>query len=316
MKLLVTRKMTERATKSIAARFDAEFRDDAPLSVEDAAQALRDFDAVMPTLGDDFSARAFEGDDLRCKILANFGAGFNHIDVAAARAAGMAVTNTPDVVTDATADLALTLILMTMRRASEGERILRAGDWTGWKPTQFLGGHVTGATVGIIGMGRIGKAIARRCHLGFGMRVVFHNRSTVSSLDIPARQMPGLHETLQSCDIAVVAVPGGAGTRHMIGPDELQALGPDGYLINIARGDVVDEAALIAALQSGAIAGAGLDVYEKEPHVPQALIDAPNTTLLPHLGTAADEVRTDMAMRALANLIAFDEDQPLGDLVN
>ena len=165
-------------------------------------------------------------------------------------------------------------------------------------------------------MGRIGKAIARRCHLGFGMRVVFHNRSTVSSLDIPARQMPGLHETLQSCDIAVVAVPGGAGTRHMIGPDELQALGPDGYLINIARGDVVDEAALIAALQSGAIAGAGLDVYEKEPHVPQALIDAPNTTLLPHLGTAADEVRTDMAMRALANLIAFDEDQPLGDLVN
>lgn len=316
MKLLVTRTMTERATKSIAARFDAEFRDDTPLSAADAAQALRDYDAILPTLGDDFSAPAFAGGDLRCRILANFGAGYNHIDVAAAKAAGVVVTNTPDVVTDATADIALTLILMTMRRASSGERILRAGQWTGWKPTQFLGGHVTGATVGIVGMGRIGKAIARRCHLGFGMQVVFHNRSTVSALDIPARQMPGLHETLRACDIAVVAVPGGAGTRHLIGPDELQALGVDSYLVNIARGDVVDEAALIAALQSGRIAGAGLDVYEKEPHVPQALIDAPNTTLLPHLGTATDEVRTEMGLRALDNLIAFDEGRQPRDPVN
>lgn len=316
MKLLVTRTMTERATKSIAARFDAEFRDDTPLSAADAAQALRDYDAILPTLGDDFSAPAFAGGDLRCRILANFGAGYNHIDVAAAKAAGVVVTNTPDVVTDATADIALTLILMTMRRASAGERILRAGQWTGWKPTQFLGGHVTGATVGIVGMGRIGKAIARRCHLGFGMQVVFHNRSTVSALDIPARQMPGLHETLRACDIAVVAVPGGAGTRHLIGPDELEALGAGSYLVNIARGDVVDEAALIAALQSGQIAGAGLDVYEKEPHVPQALIDAPNTTLLPHLGTATDEVRTEMGLRALDNLVAFDEGRQPRDPVN
>ncbi len=315
MKLLVTRRMTERATDSIAARFEATFRDSGALDAAAAGAALREYDAILPTLGDDFGADAFAGGDLRCRVLANFGAGFNHIDVAAARAAGVAVTNTPDVVTDATADIALTLILMTMRRAGEGERVLRAGEWGGWTPTQFLGAHVTGATVGIVGMGRIGKAIARRCHLGFGMRVVFHNRSAVSALDIPARQMPGLHETLAACDVAVIAVPGGAGTRHMIGRDELAALGPEGFLVNIARGDVVDEAALIAALQSGGIAGAGLDVYEREPHVPKALLAAPNATLLPHLGTATEEVRTDMALRALDNLIAVDEGRQPPDLV-
>lgn len=315
MKLLVTRHMTDRATAAISARFQAEFRDAAPLTAADAAQALRDYDAIIPTLGDRFTAEAFAGAGLRCRFLANFGAGYNHIDVAAARRAGIGVSNTPDVVTDATADIALTLILMVMRRASEGEAILRAGGWTGWTPTQFLGAHVTGATVGIIGMGRIGKEVARRCHLGFGMRVVFHNRSTVSSLDIPARQMPSLAETLAACDVAVVAVPGGAGTRHMIGAAELQALGPQGYLVNIARGDVVDEAALIAALQSGAIAGAGLDVYEAEPEVPEALRALPNTALLPHLGTATDEVRTRMGLRALDNLIAFDEGRIPADLV-
>lgn len=314
MKLLVTRPMTESATTALKARFETAFHDNTPLTQAEAAAALRDFDAIIPTLGDAFTAKAFKG-DLRCRILANFGAGYNHIDVAAAKAAGVAVTNTPDVVTDATADIAMTLILMTMRRASEGERMLRAGQWTGWNPTQLLGGNVTGRTVGIIGMGRIGKAIARRCHLGFGMRVVFHNRSTVSALDVPARQMPGLPEMLQACDVAVVAVPGGAGTRHMISQAELEALGRKSYLINIARGDVVEEAALISALNEGVIAGAGLDVYEREPQIPRALIDAPNATLLPHLGTATDELRTDMAMRALANLVAFVDGETPGDLV-
>lgn len=316
MRVLVTRPMTDRARKSIEARFQAEFRDNSPLDEAAAAQALRDYDAIIPTLGDAFDAGAFSGEGLRCRILANFGAGYNHIDVQAARKAGIAVTNTPDVVTEATADIALTLILMTMRRASEGEAMLRAGQWQGWHPTQLLGAHVSGATVGIIGMGRIGKAIARRCHLGLGMRVVFHNRSTVSSLDIPARQMPGLDEMLQECDIAVVAVPGGAGTRHMIGASQLHALGPHGFLINIARGDVVEEDALIAALTSGTIAGAGLDVYENEPVIPQALIKAPNTTLLPHLGTATESARTAMAQRALENLVAFTEGRPPRDLVN
>lgn len=315
MKLLVTRPMTARATKSISDHFDTDFHENRPLSVEEAAQAMRDYDAIIPTLGDGFGAAAFTG-DLRCKILANFGAGYNHIDVAAATKAGIKVTNTPDVVTNATADIALTLILMTMRRATEGEAMLRAGEWTGWHPTQLLGGHVSGATVGIIGMGRIGKAIAQRCHFGFGMKVVFFNRSAVAGLNFPAEQMTDLRDMLRAADVAVVAVPGGAGTRHLIGKAELQALGPDGYLVNIARGDVVAEDALITALNEGAIAGAGLDVYEREPAVPQALMDAPNATLLPHLGTATDDVRTDMAMRALNNLIAFSKGDAPHDPVN
>lgn len=317
MKLYVTRRMTPRAEAEISTKCDATFRDAThPLTVEEAAQSLRDYDAVMPTLGDPFGAAAFAGDGLRCTLLANFGAGYNHIDTTAARAAGVTVTNTPEVVTDATADIAILLILMACRGATEGERILRAGEWTGWHPTQLLGRHLGGMTVGIIGMGRIGKAIAQRCHAGFGMEVVFFNRSPVSSLDLPARQMPSLHEMLRACDIAVVAVPGGGGTRHLIGAAELAELGPRGYLVNIARGDVVDEAALIDALERGTIAGAGLDVYEREPAVPQRLRDAPNATLLPHLGTAAEEVRTGMALRALDNIMAFQGGRRPPDMVN
>ncbi|UFS65494.1 D-glycerate dehydrogenase [Paracoccus denitrificans] len=316
MKLLVTRRMTQAAEHALSARFETEILDRKDgLGVDEAAKALADYDAIMPTLGDRFTAEAFQGQP-RCRLLANFGAGYNHIDVAAAAAAGIAVTNTPDAVTEATADIALTLILMTARRAGEGERLLRRGEWTGWEPTQLLGRHVTGCTVGIIGMGRIGKAIARRCHFGFGMEVLFHNRSVVSSLDFPARQVADLDELLVQSDFAIIAVPGGAETRHMIGAHELERLGPRSYLINIARGDVVEEAALAEALAQGRIAGAGLDVYEFEPRVSPALCAMENVTLLPHLGTAAEEVRTAMAMRAMDNLVAFAEGQALPDRVN
>ncbi|WP_294930198.1 D-glycerate dehydrogenase [uncultured Paracoccus sp.] len=316
MKLLVTRRMTQAAESLISARFDATFLPDSPgLSPADAARALMDYDLVMPTLGDGFDKAAFAQQGIRCKLLANFGAGFNHIDIEAARAAGVAVTNTPEVVTNSTADIAMTLLLMTARRAGEGERLVRAGKWEGWQPTQLLGTHVSGKTVGIIGMGRIGKAIARRCHFGFDMRVVFYNRSAVSALDFPAEQIPDLHDMLSQCNFAVVAVPGGAGTRHLIGATELERLGRAGHIVNIARGDVVDEAALIHALERGAIAGAGLDVYEREPVVPDALKALPNVTLLPHLGTATEESRTAMASRALDNLIAFAEGRNLPDRV-
>lgn len=316
MRLLVTRPLTKAARAAITARFDADFLDADPLDEAAAAQALADYDAILPTLGDHFTAAAFAGGSPRCRLLANFGVGYNHIDVTAARAAGVAVTNTPDAVTDATADIALTLLLMAARRAGEGERMVRAGRWTGWRPTQLLGTHVTGKTVGIIGMGRIGKAIATRCHQGFGMRVLFFNRSAVSAPGVPSQQVDDLHGLLRACDFAVLSVPGGAETRHLIGAAELDALGPRGFLINVARGDVVDEAALIAALQSGRIAGAGLDVYEREPIVPDALVAMENVTLLPHLGTAAEEVRTAMGLCALNNLIAFAEGRPLPDLVN
>ncbi|KGJ22411.1 2-hydroxyacid dehydrogenase [Paracoccus sanguinis] len=304
MRLLVTRRMTAAAEAAIAAAFDATFRDSTvPLTEAEAAAALSAHDAIMPTLGDRFTAAAFAAAPPRARVLANFGAGYNHIDVNAARATGVIVTNTPGVVTEATADLALTLMLMTARRAGEGERLVRAGRWTGWHPTQMLGMHVTGRTVGIVGMGRIGQAIARRCHAGFGMEVLFHNRSTVAGLPFPARQVP-LAELLGAADIVVLAVPGGAATHHLIGAPELAAMRPGAILVNIARGDVVDETALIAALEAGRIGGAGLDVYEREPEVPAALTRREDVVLLPHLGTAAEAVRTDMALRALANLTA------------
>lgn len=315
MRLLVTRRMTERAEAAISAEFDADFRDETtPLTEAEALAALRDYDAVLPTLGDAFNASVLGAGGRRAGMLANFGAGYNHIDIEAARAAGVVVSNTPEVVTESTADIALTLILMTARRAGEGERLVRAGGWTGWHPTQMLGRHVSGATVGIVGMGRIGQAIARRCHYGFGMKVVFHNRSQVSGLGFPATQLP-LSEVLAQADFVVLAVPGGGASRHLIGAPELAAMKRDGFLINIARGDVVDETALVAALQEDRIAGAGLDVYEHEPLVPQALVALENVVLLPHLGTATDEVRTAMALRALDNLRAWRAGQEPGDRV-
>ena len=309
-RLLITRCLPASVVARARTRFEVTYRDDeTPLPPEGLRAALRDHDAILPTLGDLFRADVFADVPApRAKLLANFGVGYNHIDVAAARAAGLAVTNTPGAVTDATADIALTLILMTARRAGEGERLVRAGRWTGWHPTQMLGMHVSGRKVGIIGMGRIGKAIAHRCHYGFGCQVVFHNRSPLDP-GLPATQKP-LDEVLQA-DIVVIAVPGGASTHHLIGAAELSQMRPDAILINIARGDVVDEAALIAALQNGQIAAIGLDVYEFEPKVAPALIAMENVTLLPHLGTAAFEVREAMGMMAIDNLFAHLDGQPL-----
>ncbi|MFM2366287.1 MAG: hypothetical protein RIR95_895 [Pseudomonadota bacterium] len=310
-KLLITRPLPERVRAAARARFDVTARaSDLPLDADELRAALRDYDMILPTLGDLFRADVFaDVAQPRAKILANFGVGYNHIDVAAARAAGLAVSNTPGAVTDATADIAMTLILMTARRAGEGERMLRAGRWQGWAPTQMLGQHVSGARVGIIGMGRIGKAIAQRCHFGFGMEVSFYNRSVVEGLAFPATQKP-LAEVLDA-DYVVLAVPGGAETRHLINAETLAQIRPDAILINISRGDVVDEAALVDALQSGGILGAGLDVYEHEPRVSPALIQMENVTLLPHLGTACLKVREAMGMMAVDNLIAALEGRPL-----
>lgn len=307
MRLLVTRRLPEANMALAADRFDATFRDaDRGLTPGEAARALRDYDAILPTLGDAFTAAAFEGGPLRARILANFGVGVNHIDLAAARAAGVLVTNTPGAVTDATADIAVMLILMACRRAGEGERMLRAGRWTGWEPTQMLGTHVTGLTVGIVGMGRIGQAVARRCHLGFGMTVLFHNRSP-KAVDLPARQVATLPDLMRGSDVVVVAVPGGAATRGLIGAAEIAAMRPSAFLVNVARGDVVDEGALIEALEAGRIAGAGLDVYAREPEVPARLRALENVVLLPHLGTATRTVREAMGRMAIDNLLAFAE---------
>ena len=309
--LLITRPLPEPVVATARASWDVTLRENTlPLDAAELRAALRDFDAVLPTLGDRFRADVFaDVPHPRAKILANFGVGYNHIDVAAARAAGLVVTNTPGAVTDATADIAMLLMLATARRAGEGERTLRAGNWTGWHPTQFLGMHISGKRLGIIGMGRIGKAIARRAHLGFGMEVVFANRSLVPDAGVPATQVP--MEQAMAADIVVTAVPATAETHHLINAATLAHMRPHAIFVNIARGDVVDETALIAALQTGRIAGAGLDVYEFEPQVPPALMAMENVTLLPHLGTAALEVRVGMGMMAVANLAAHAEGRDL-----
>lgn len=313
-RLLITRRLPFKVIEAAQARFDVVLRDaHQPLSPVELRSALRDYDLVLPTLGDRFQADVFADVPApRARLLANFGVGFNHIDAVAARAAGVEVTNTPGAVTDATADIAMTLILSTARRAGEGERLLRAGKWDGWGPTQLLGQHVTGRSVGIIGMGRIGKAIARRCHFGFGMAVRYFNRSDVTT-DFPAEQVD--FATAMAADFVVVAVPGGPATKHLINAKALAHMQKTGVFINISRGDVVDEAALVAHLQAGQIAGAGLDVYEFEPSVPAALMAMENVTLLPHLGTAALEVREAMGLMAVDNLIAHLEGRALPNRV-
>ncbi|MGR3364998.1 MAG: 2-hydroxyacid dehydrogenase [Maritimibacter harenae] len=306
--VLVTRPLPESVIDKLGAAHNVTLRESIePLDREELICALSGFDAVLPTLGDAFTAEVFEAaDDIRCRLLANFGVGYNHIDVEAARAHGVEVSNTPGAVTDATADIALTLLLMTARRAGEGERFVRAGKWTGWDPMQLLGTHVTGKTLGVIGMGRIGQAIARRCHFGFDMSVEFYNRSP-KRLDFPARQRDDIADVAALADFLVIAVPGGAETHHLIDASVFANMSESAIFVNISRGDVVDEPALIAALEAGEIAGAGLDVYENEPHVPEALRRMENVSLLPHLGTAAFEVREAMGLLAADNILSFFE---------
>ncbi|PYE84124.1 2-hydroxyacid dehydrogenase [Pseudoroseicyclus aestuarii] len=311
-RILLTRHFPEKVIEAARESFDVTLREAAHfLPEEEAAQALRDYDAVLCTLGDRFNAEALaQVDSPRTRVLANFGVGYNHIDVAAARAKGIAVSNTPDVVTESTADIGMALILATCRRIGEGERIVRAGKWPGWNPTQMLGTHVSGKTVGIVGMGRIGQAVAQRCHYGFGMPVLFYNRS-LKGTALPALQVDSLTELMAESDIVVVTVPATPETRGLIGAEELAAMRPTGFLINIARGDIVDEAALIDALQRRAIAGAGLDVFAREPEVPEALMALENAVLTPHLGTAALETREAMGLMALENIRAWSRGEAL-----
>jgi hydroxypyruvate reductase len=314
-RVFLTRPLPDKVIAAAEAAFDVEVRDStSAMKPAEMRAALALYDGVLATLGDMFNAEIFGEGPHRCKVLANFGVGYNHIDVDAAAICGITVTNTPGAVTDATADIAMTLMLMSARRAGEGERIVRAGAWTGWHPTQLLGQHVSGKTVGIVGMGRIGSAVARRCHQGFGMKVLYTARSD-KDLPFEARRLP-LDAVLAQSDVSIVCVPGGAETRHHIGAHQLAQMPRHAHLVNISRGDVVDEAALIAALQEGRIAGAGLDVYENEPLVPDALRALENVTLLPHLGTSALEVREMMGLMAVDNLTAFFETGKPANAVN
>jgi lactate dehydrogenase-like 2-hydroxyacid dehydrogenase len=317
-RILVTRRWPAAAETALAERFDVTLNEaDLPMTADQLRQALADYDAVLPTVSDKLPASVFEGSP-RAKILGNFGVGYNHIDVAAAKAKGIAVTNTPGVLTDCTADIAMLLLLTVARRGGEGERQIRADEWKGWCPTHMIGTKVSGKTVGIIGFGRIGKAFAQRCHFGFGMDVVFYNRSKVDEAEAArygARQLATVEDVLGAADFVSLHCPGGAENRHLMNAARFAAMKKGAFLINTARGDVVDETALIAALQTGVIRGAGLDVYEAEPQVPEKLKAMANVVLLPHLGSATAETRTAMGMKVVDNVTAFFEGREPADRV-
>jgi lactate dehydrogenase-like 2-hydroxyacid dehydrogenase len=308
-RVLATRRWPTEAEQRLDAQFDVVRNDgDVPLSRADLAAAMREFDALAPTITDKIDAEMIEAPDRRVKIIASFGVGFEHIDIAAAKRAGVVVTNTPGVLTDATADLALTLLLMAARRAGEGERELRAGEWIGWRPTHLLGHELKGRTLGLVGFGRIGQATAQRAHHGFGMKIAYYARREADAevaQPLGAVWYPALKELLATSDFVSLHVPGGAETRHLIGAEAFATMQPHAILINTARGDVVDEQALVAALHAGQIAGAALDVYQGEPNVSADLVAAPNTVLLPHLGSATNETRNAMGFKVVENLAAW-----------
>jgi lactate dehydrogenase-like 2-hydroxyacid dehydrogenase len=306
--IVVTRRWPASVEEALTQRFpNVQLNtDDVPLGRDGLRAALEQADVVLPTVSDQLPAELFEG-QLRTRFLGNFGVGYNHIDVEAAAKAGIVVTNTPGVLTNTTADTAMTLLLMVARRAGEGEREVRAGRWTGWRPTHMMGADVTGKTLGILGMGRIGVAVARRGHFGFDMPVVFYDPVDFEpDHGIPgARRVSTLEEVLEVADFVSLHMPGGSGNTRLIDAAALARMKPTAFLVNSARGDVVDQQALIEALRSGAIAGAGLDVYDGEPEVPAELLELDNAVLLPHLGSATLETRTAMGMLVLDNLQDF-----------
>jgi len=307
--LFVTRRLPPAVEAGLAERFDLTLNTaDAALGWEDLRSAVTSYDAVLPTVTDRFCERTLDIRGPRAKILANYGVGYSHIDIHTVTRHGITVTNTPDVLSECTADLALTLMLMVARRAGEGERELRAGQWSGWRPTHLVGTKVSGKVLGIVGFGRIGEAVARRAHHGFGMEIVVFNRSSVPAERLAAfgaRQVESIEELLPLCDFVSLHCPGGAENRHLMNGPRLDLMKPDAYLINTARGEVVDEHALIQALSFGTIGGAALDVFDGEPKISPALLELDNLVMLPHLGSATREAREAMGFRAMTNLVDF-----------
>ena len=306
--IFVTRRWPDAAEEALKKYFKPTFNEsDLPLTATQMADGFASHDALAPTVSDQITADIISaGAAGSGRLIANFGVGVNHIDLSAAASAGLAVSNTPGVLTDATADLAFTLMLMVSRRAGEGERELRAGEWQGWRPTHLMGRSLSGKTLGIIGMGRIGKALAYRAAIGFDMKIIFFNRSKVTDIAAyGAKQIDDLDELCAQSDFLSLHCAASADTFHILNEDRLQHMQPHAYVINTARGDVIDEAALVRALHNGSIGGAGLDVFQGEPDIHPDILTAPNTVLLPHLGSATVETRTAMGLKVVENARAF-----------
>jgi len=308
-RVIVTRRWPQEVEARLAEHFDVELNyEDRPLDRDALKAAFAAADAVFPTVTDAIDAEVLSAEPLRARLIGNFGVGFNNIDLDAARARGLTVTNTPEVLTDATADLAMALLLCVARRVGEGERHLRDGAWSGWRPTHMMGTQVTGKTLGLVGLGRIGQAMARRAHRGFDMRVLFFDPFPPADEvvgELGAQRCETVEALLEGSDFVSLHCPATAENRHLVNAERLRRMKPGAFLINTARGDVVDEAALNDALDDRLIAGAGLDVFEREPAVLPGLVARENVVLLPHLGSATRETRVAMGLKVLENAIAF-----------
>ncbi len=301
----VTRHLLPEVEARLGELFDVALNvEDRPMSRDELVAAMQASDVLVPTVTDRIDGEMIAAAGDRLGLIANFGAGIEHIDLAAARARKIIVTNTPGVFTDDTADLTLMLILSVPRRLGEGSRLVRDGKWTGWAPTAMLGRCIGGKRLGIVGMGRIGQAVAHRAR-AFGMEVVYHNRHRLpSSIEtmFGARYEADLDRLFAEADIVSLHCPASAATRQLVNAQRLAAMKPGAFLINTARGDLIDEEALIAALQSGHLAGAGLDVFAREPAVDPRLIALPNVITLPHLGSATIEGRAHAGEKVIANI--------------
>lgn len=307
-RVFVTRELTDAVMARMTELFDTRFHlDAAGLSRDALESAVTDCDVFVPTITDSIDAALIERAGPALRLIANFGTGVDHIDLAAARAKDIIVTNTPGVLTEDTADLAMALILSVPRRFHEGETLVRSGRWAGWRPSGMLGHRVNGKMLGIVGMGRIGRAVAVRAR-GFNLRVAYHNRHRLPEsveAELGVTYQPDLDALMADADIVSINCPHTPETHHIIAAEQLALLGRDGYLVNTARGEIVDEDALIHALESGALGGAGLDVYAHEPAVDPRLVARDNVVLLPHMGSATYEGRAAMGERVIANIRAW-----------
>jgi glyoxylate reductase len=316
-KVIVMRRLPAPVEARLDALFDAALNPaDERLSPQALAAAVAEAEVLVPSVASPVDAALIAAGP-RLRLIANFGVGVDNIDLAAARARDIAVTNTPGVLTEDTADIALALMLMAARRLGEAERALLGGRWRGWGPTDQLGTSLTGKRLAIVGMGRIGQALARRAR-ALGMRIDYHSRRPLAApaeAALEARYRPDLDSMLAEADVVSLHAPYTPETHHLLDRRRLGLLRREAFLVNTARGAIVDEEALIDALESGAIAGAGLDVYANEPHVHPRLVALENVVLLPHLGSATHETRTAMGMKVVENILAFAQGRELPDRV-
>jgi glyoxylate reductase len=304
-RIVVTRRLLPETEARMSELFDVALNpDDVPMSRDALLAAMQDCDVLVPTVTDRIDGAMIAEAGQRLGLIANFGAGVDHIDLGAARARKIVVTNTPSVFTDDTADMAMAMIISVPRRLPEGSRMLLAGEWTGWGPSNFLGSSLGGKRLAIVGMGRIGQAVAHRAR-GFGLEVVYHNRHRLPPAIenmLGARYEPDLDRLIAEADILTLHCPASAGTHHILDAARIAAMKPSACVINTSRGDIIDEEALIQALEGGRLAGAGLDVYAREPAVDRRLLALPNVVLIPHLGSATTEGRGAAGQRLIANV--------------